>query len=683
METLQTVDPHYGRLSAVVDARLIKDGLLRNHIRISFDRPANPVVSIIIVSFNAPDLLILTLYRLASHYKLAGAVFEVIIVDNASGDETKTVLNILDGVEIIHCETNIGFGPACNLGAKSANGRYLLFLNPDVELIPGAIGALIEPFSDDTVGIVGARLVFPGGYLQECGAFFQDDSQLTHPYGRGNKNPFTAEGAFRRDVGYVSGAVMAVDRTLFNSLGGFDDLFAPAYFEDTDLCVRCHQSGRRVVYQPKATAIHFENATSPSRQDVDSLIDRNRQRFLDRHRSWLFQRHEAPPRFADRTYDSWALKVLFIDDAVPHLDLGAGMPRSNLIVTLMAQLGYQVTIYPVYRSDVDMVDRYRDLPDTIEILDSGGEAGLSALLDGRCNHYDVVWVSRPHNINLLCELIQSRDIGLRVLARRRVIFDSEALFCVRDFLESTLKRGVGFGATFGRNAAAEIRNFSQADHVICVSESEARLLKNFGLSNVSVLGHAFEPPPRDVPNFGDRDGFAFIGSLSETSSPNTDSLLWFFETIWPHIRSQAGDVKFRVIGEVSSEVSKMLSYPGVSFEGRVMDPAPLYDQSRVFVAPTRFAAGVPHKVHGAIAQGLPCIVTPILAEQVGWPDGSGFRCHDWRTPDDFASGLLRLYSDESIWRAVQKKGFEYIAQDCSLSIFRTTLRCLCEPSVVA
>jgi len=681
MKKLEAVDPHYGRLAAIAEARLIGNAIARNGLRITFAPVETPVVSIVVVSLNARDLLTLTLYRLATQQVFAGASFEVIVVDNASDEETRIVLGLLDGATVIRNTENVGYGPACNQGAAAARGRYLLFLNPDVELMPGAIGALVAPFSDATVGIVGAHLVFPGGYLQESGAFFRNDAQITHPYGRGNTNPLLPEGAFQREVGYVSGAVLMIERALFDDLGGFDDLFAPAYFEDTDLCVRCHQAGRRVIYQPRASAIHFENATTPIRADVEELIDRNRGRFLERHRSWLFP--HAEPRFGDRTHNTWALKVLYIDDSVPHIDLGAGMPRANFIVATMARLGYQVTVYPVYRADAEIAQRYRDLPDTVEILDAEEGAGLARLIDERQEHYDVLWVSRPHNIDLVCQIFQNRDMSVRQFARSRVIFDSEALFCLRAFLEGTLQDGYGFGARLAASARRETRNFAQADHVVCVSDAEARLLQFHGLSNTAVLGHAFASQTEITAEFETRSGFVFIGSLEHENSPNVDSMIWFLESVWPDVHQALPRVPFTIIGQVAPDLRARLSAPNVTVMGRVPDPTPLLDQARVFVAPTRFAAGMPHKVHAAVAQGLPCLVTPILAEQLGWPEGFGYLTRDWRDPEAFIAGLIRLHEDAETWRQLQRAGLAQVARDCSPVAYAETLRSLCEAPIFA
>ena len=278
------IDPHHGRIAAAVEADLMWHAFLRNDIPLRFPWADIPQVSVVVVSRNAARMLLWTLLKLSLQQMLERATFEVIIVDNASDDAVATLLGRVENARVIRNATNVGFGPACNAGAAVARGDHLLFLNPDVALMPGAITALVDTFSEaDAVGIAGGRLVFPGGHLQEAGGFFRRDRQITHHYGRGCPDPLRPEYAFLREVSYVSGALLMIEAALFRSLDGFDDLFAPAYFEDTDLCVRARQAGRRVMYQPRAVALHVENATSPERANVEALIDRNRDRFTARH----------------------------------------------------------------------------------------------------------------------------------------------------------------------------------------------------------------------------------------------------------------------------------------------------------------------------------------------------------------------------------------------------------------
>lgn len=681
---LDTIDPGIGRRAALVEAALIWEAIHRNGVRLAFRPEVDPDVSVVIVARDARHLLALTLTRLCAGQALAGVSFEVILVDNASSAETRSLYPRLDGVTLIENDENTGFGPACNAGAAAARGRLLLFLNPDVDLMPGAMDAMAAAFRDHAdAGIVGARLVFPGGYLQESGAGFRDDAGLTHPHGRGDPDPLAPEHAATRDVGYVSGAVLMIERALFEQLGGFDPLFAPAYYEDTDLCLRCHQAGRRVLVQPRATAIHYENATSAKREEVEALLDRNRARFLDRHRANLFAQGPQPKPGATLDHDPWRLRVLYVDDRVPHLDLGAGLPRANAILNAMAGLGYAVTFFPNYGADTEEAQRYRDLDARIEIHHAGGDEGFGRLIQERRDRYDVLWVSRPHNILFVLQALNAMGLDPRGFVRSRVIFDSEALFSLRDFVTEAATGGSAVAADLAWQAERESRRFGLADAVVCVSPAEARVLARYAACTVAVLGHALALPEVPSPDFSDRSGFVFVGALGREGQPNVDSLDWFFQSVWPLVRAALPEATLTIVGEIAETIRARFSRDGVRITGRVPRTEPHLDAARVFLAPTRFAAGIPHKVHEAVAHGLPCLATPILSEQLGWPDGTGLLARDWRDPEAFAAALIRLHEDAALWRTVREAGLARICAECDPQAFRAAIRSLCEAQTVA
>ena len=681
---LDTIDPGIGRRAALVEAALIWESIHRNGVRLAFRPEADPDVSVVIVARDARHLLALTLYRLCAGQALAGVSFEVVLVDNASSAETRSLYPRLDGVTLIENSENTGFGPACNAGAARARGRFLLFLNPDVDLMPGALAAMTAAFRDHAdAGIVGARLVFPGGFLQESGAGFRDDAGLTHPHGRGDPDPLAPEHAATRDVGYVSGAVLMIERALFQHLGGFDPLFAPAYYEDTDLCLRCHQAGRRVLVQPRALAIHYENATSARREEVEALLDRNRARFLDRHRANLFTQGPQPRAGAPLDHDPWRLRVLYVDDRVPHLDLGAGLPRANAILNAMAGLGYAVTFFPNYGADAAEAQRYRDLDERIEICHASGDQGFARLIQERRDHYDVLWVSRPHNILFVLQALNALGLDPRGFVRSRVIFDSEALFSLRDFVTEAATGGSAVAADLAWQAERESRRFGLADAVVCVSPAEARVLARYAACNVAVLGHALALPDAPSPDFSERSGFVFVGALGREGQPNVDSLDWFLESVWPLVRGERPDATLTIVGEIADTIRARFGRDGVRITGRVPHTEPYLDAARVFLAPTRFAAGIPHKVHEAVAHGLPCLATPILSEQLGWPDGTGLLARDWRDPVAFAAALVRLHEDAALWRDVRQSGLARIRAECDPQSFRAAIRSLCEAQTVA
>src|SRR5262249_31922508 len=131
-------------------------------------------------------------------------------------------------------------------------------------------------------------------------------------------------------------------------------------------------------------------------------------------------------------------------------------------------------------------------------------------------------------------------------------------------------------------------------------------------TKVYTLGHAVEPSPTRNP-FEMRRTLLFVGGIHSADTPNADAVGWFIREIFPRIQEKAGqEVDFVVVGTISSVEISGLASGGVRFTGRVEDIVPIYEDARIFVAPTRFAAGIPLKVYEAAAHGLPVVTTPLL-----------------------------------------------------------------------
>src|SRR5262249_1916395 len=151
---------------------------------------------------------------------------------------------------------------AVNQAAREARGEYLLLLNNDAQLLPGSLAAAIATLESGVdIGAVGARIILLDGMLQEAGSIIWRDGSCLG-YGRGD-DPFAPMYMFRRDVDYCSGAFLLTPRRVWEQLGGFDEQFKPAYYDETDYCVRLWERGLRVVYEPNAAVLHYEFASSP------------------------------------------------------------------------------------------------------------------------------------------------------------------------------------------------------------------------------------------------------------------------------------------------------------------------------------------------------------------------------------------------------------------------------------
>lgn len=205
--------------------------------------------------------------------------FELIVVDNHSTDGTPELLASLGGdVRIITNNDNLGFAKACNQGAASATGEYLVFLNNDTIPLKGWLSALVkEVQSDQAVTVVGSKLLYENGTVQHAGVAI-DRNNLTpyHIYaGFAGDHPAVNK---RRELNAVTGACLLIRRSVFAEIGGFDEGFRNG-FEDIDLCLKVREKQGRIVYQPRSVLYHLESQT-PGRK----LHDQENGRRL--HQRW-------------------------------------------------------------------------------------------------------------------------------------------------------------------------------------------------------------------------------------------------------------------------------------------------------------------------------------------------------------------------------------------------------------
>jgi GT2 family glycosyltransferase len=245
-----------------------------------FPAAADPVVSVVIPAFNQLEYTLCCLASLSRHPP--AVPFEVIVVDDASTDATRAVLALIPNLVVIRNERNLGFVRAVNRGASAARGRFLHLLNNDTQVRPGALDALVAALDDPGVGIAGSKLIYPSGHLQEAGAVLRANGTV-ELVGL-NDDPTRPEYNRRREVDHCSGASLMIRRDLFRELGGLDEAYAPAYFEDCDLSLRVRRRGLRVEYVPASEVVHHLSVTTAGAgaETKTRQIEVNRRLLLER-----------------------------------------------------------------------------------------------------------------------------------------------------------------------------------------------------------------------------------------------------------------------------------------------------------------------------------------------------------------------------------------------------------------
>lgn len=657
----------YAKAHFIDTARSTTTFLGRRPLNFTCDGP--PAVSVIVVLHNHFPLTMGTLASLRDNF---GGNIELILVDSGSTDETKHIARYVRGARIIPLRYNAGFVRACNVGLAEVTAPVTLYLNNDVLLAPGALANALERLaSSSNIGAVGGKIVRTNGLLQEAGSIIWRDGS-TFGYLR-DGDPNCAEANFVRDVDYCSAAFLLVSTIAVKALDGFDPRYCPAYFEDTDLCARLIEQGFRIVYDPSVVIEHLEYGSSNSGAS-HALMQRNR-RVLAASRG-AFLRNQLPAHSRNvimaRTRKSAGARILFIEDRVPLRGLGSGYVRSNDIVRGLAELGHQVTVYPVDNHFHSVARIYADFPDTVEVLFDKTATQLDHFLEERAGCFDLVWIGRTHNLNRVLPILHGNH---RYLTGCDVILDTEVVAAPRTVLR---EQALDLSETISDLDAAlrvEFENAVFCKQIVAVTETEAELIRRAGHTNLNILGHALQIAPTPA-SFSERAGLLFVGAVTDQDSPNLDSLLWFLSEVMPIIVERRTEIaQLTIAGYQGADVDMTLlsEFDNVRLVGRVDDLSPFYNTHRAFIAPTRFAGGIPYKIHESASRGLPVVASQLLIDELGWVAGRDILSGGAPNAEVFAAAVIALYDDESLWTSVRQSALDRIRDDCDPARFAHAL----------
>lgn len=569
--------------------------------------------------------------------------FEVVVVDDASPDRSRAQLAQTEGVRVVALDDNVGFVGACNRGIAAARGEFVLLLHNDTVPDPGSLDRLVDVLAGDPeVGVVGAELVSPDGRLQAAGGIVWRDGSA-HNVGRGG-DPDAPEHSFPRDVDYCSGAALAVRRSLLERIGGLDERFSPASYEDADLCFSARAAGLRVVYEPKARVMHQEgvaHGTDESR-GIERYQGVNREAFAAKWAGALAQQYSPGTPISLAKTRPPRGRVFIADHILPEFDRDGGSLRMYRIVGLLRSLGHAVTFLGR--------DRALPQPYTQALLDLGVEVvgprtDVPNLLRELASELDAIVLSRRTVAWSLLEAVKEAAPLVPV------VFDTVDLHFVREAAEA--RSGAGDAVERARTGKErELALMRIADAVWVVSHTERDLVRELVPDvRVDVVPTVHEADPTPAP-FAARAGLLFVSNWQHT--PNVDGVLWFFDEILSLVRERLGDVAVHLVGPHLPDHVAARADAHTSVHGWVPDLTPIYEQVRLAIAPLRYGAGMKSKVAEALEHGVPVVTT-----SVGVDGMAPAVCSHILVADDaaaFANALVSLYDDEARWDQLRRDG---------------------------
>lgn len=622
-----------------------------------------PDVSIVIPAHNNIRVTYLALCSLLLAHNTAS--FEVIVVDDGSTDETATLETLVSGINVIHHTSPQRFIRACNAGAAEARGSYIALLNNDVEVTVGWLDELLAAFDRfDNVGMVGSKLLYPDGNLQDAGGIIWGSG---NPWNYGNRqNPNEPRFSYARQADYLSGAALLMPLEVWKEVGGLSAELEPMYFEDTDLAFKVRDAGYATWFVPSSIVYHFEGATSGT--DVTTGFKKyqeiNRPKFKRRWAS-AFTSFGAEGVNPDLEKDRGIVgRVCFIDYAPPRPDKDAGSYAAVQEMRLVQSLGYKVTFVS---TNMAHLGKYtEDLQKQgVEVIYAPFYMNAAEYLEKHSQDFDAFFVTRYYVAQSVIQMI--RDYA----PAAKVLFNNADLHFLRELRAARSESDDGKLDRARQTRDEEINIIRNADVVLSYTDIEHSVIQAYtdGAANVVKCPWVVSVPDK-VPPLKNRNGLSFLGSYKH--HPNAEGIIWFSRTIMPLLNADTNQIPLTIYGSGMDDNIRALASETIMPHGFVGDVSTAFDRHRIFIAPLLSGAGIKGKVASALAHGIPCVISPIAAEGIGLR--SGHDCIIASTPEQWLAGITQLNTDAELWKNLSQNARSYMRDAFSFENGRTMMR---------
>lgn len=592
---------------------------------------------------------------------------EVILADDGSTDETMRASEIFPGLHIHRSAKNLGFLLNCNAAAQYAKGDYVLLLNNDTVVLPNAITEMLRLHKcEPKAAIVGSKLFYPDGTIQEMGAALYNDG-TAQCIGRG-LSPSHELLHFDREVDYCTGAAILVSKDFWDANGGFDDRYAPAYCEDSDLAMSARARGMQVWCAANARVVHFEHGSygeqvemqpklralknlSILREKWKDVLEKDHLPSLAEH--WVVAAHaERHPKFKDRLRrSSGKMNILYFSPFPSHPDNHGNQATIQAFGRRMKAMGHSVH-FALLKSnmyDAEQIVKMQAAWDTFDIVPNNHT--LSA--NGNDIEFDEWYENgQGEHIRMLCEkyhidvvfcsyVFQSKLLEFVPAHVLKVIDTHDKMGGRYDMLREK-KLPIEF---FSCTPDEEGRYLRRADCVGARREEEAIYFDGVvGRKTSVVLSHIEEERflNRKYGNLKE------IGLVASANRINLEIVINFLKAMKSHFGEHcpynvtiAGQVR-DMISMLPQEDRNLFQSSWIRMLGFVPDISSFYKSVDLVVSPVTMGTGINVKTVQAMAFGMPILATKTAIKGIETNE----RFHSFETQSDLVANLDKISSSE-------------------------------------
>lgn len=612
---------------------------IKEYEKIDFLYESNPLVSIVIPVYNQWNYTYNCLKSIKENTD--DVSYEIIIADDVSIDETKDIKTYISNINVVRNEINLGFLLNCNNAAKKARGRYIHFLNNDTNVQKNWLSSLVELIeTDNNIGMVGSKLIFSNGKLQEAGGIIWNDASGWN-YGRLD-DPEKPEYNYVKEVDYISGASIMIKKSLWEEIGGFDERYAPAYCEDSDLAFEVRKHGYNVLYQPKSVVVHFEGISNGKDENsgIKSYQLKNKEKFYEKWKEELETYHfkNAENVFQARDRSKNKKTILFIDHYVPHFDKDAGSRTVYQYLTMFINKGFNVKF---------IGDNYFKHEPYTEVLQQRGIEVLygtyymnnwKSWIKSNSMYMNFAFLNRPHITVKYIDYIKNNT-------EAKIIYYGHDLHFLREQREYMLTGNEEMLRKSNESKIIEISIMKKSDLVYYPSYIEINEIQKIDstINAKAISAYIYDEQKAIEYSSTDRKDLMFIGGFGH--KPNIDAVEWFTNEVFPQILEKDKTIRLYIIGSNPPKSILNLASDNIIVVGYVSDEKlrDYYNTCKIDVVPLRYGAGIKGKVVEAMYYGIPVVTTSIGSE--GLKKSEEFLCIQ-DDPKEFANSVIKLYNDD-------------------------------------